>query len=231
MQAVLKRTKLTRAKDSVWASLALPWRACLEEAWTAYCAGSIPIGAVVTDQAGRIVSRGRNRIFETSADGRHLYGHRLAHAEMNALNALDYTAVDPTTCVLYTTTEPCPLCTGAIRVVRLRDVRYASRDAAGGSIDLLTANAYMRRGQVRVTGPERDDLEAIIVAMHVVFGLERWTEAWRWVVDAWEASVPCGVALGRALYRSGELHALRADGASVSAIVDTLAARLPVSPS
>lgn len=210
----------------MWISLALPWQACLEEAWMAYLAGSVPIGAVVTDQAGRIVARGRNRIYETSADGRHLYGHRLAHAEMNALNALDYTAVDPTTCVLYTTTEPCPLCTGAIRMARLRDVRYASRDAAGGSIDLLEANAYMRRGQVQVTGPERDDLEAIIVALHVAFGLDRRDAAWQWVIDAWEAEIPCGVDLGRALHQSGDLRVARAAGAPISAVVDTLAARL-----
>lgn len=211
----------------MWDSLTLPWRGCLEEDWDAYRAGSIPIGAVVTDGAGRIVARGRNRIFQADAEGRHIYGHRLAHAEMNALNALDYAAVDPAACVLYTTTEPCPLCTGAIRVVRLRDVRYASRDAAGGSIDLLQANAYMRRGQVAVAGPESADLEAIIVAMHVEFGLARRDDAWHWVVDAWDAATPCGVGLGRVLCHSGELRALRDADAPVSTVVDTLAARLP----
>jgi len=210
----------------MWDHLAPPWRGCLEEAWAAYRAGSIPIGAVVTDRAGRIVARGRNRIFQANAEGNHIYGHRLAHAEMNALNALDYAAVDPTACVLYTTTEPCPLCTGAIRVVRLRDVRYASRDAAGGSIDLLQANAYMRRGQVAVTGPENADLEAIIVAMHVEFGLARRDDAWQWVVDAWDATTPRGVALGRVLHQSGEVRALRAEGAPAATVVDTLAARL-----
>ncbi len=210
----------------MWDHLAPPWRGCMEEAWDAYRAGSIPIGAVVMDQAGHIVARGRNRIFQADAEGRHIYGHRLAHAEMNALNALDYAAVDPTACVLYTTTEPCPLCTGAIRVVRLCDVRYASRDAAGGSIDLLQANAYMRRGQVAVTGPENADLEAIIVAMHVEFGLARRDDAWQWVVDAWDATTLRGVALGRVLHHSGALRALRMTGVPAATVVDTLAARL-----
>jgi len=45
-----------------WDRLSLPWQACLEEAWSAYCASTIPIGAVVVDADGRILSRGRNRI-------------------------------------------------------------------------------------------------------------------------------------------------------------------------
>ncbi len=214
----------------MWQSLALPWRACLEEAWLAYRSGSLPIGAVVTDQDGSIIARGRNRIFEASAEGRHLYGHRLAHAEMNALNALDYAAVDPTTCVPYTTTEPCPLCTGALRVVRLRDVRYASRDPAGGSIDLLQANGYMRRGQVQVRGPERADLEAIIMALHMARSLELGHAAWQWVLEAWEAVVPAGVALGRTLHASGQLRTWGQAEAPIAWVIDDLDQRVPSGP-
>ena len=36
----------------MWADLTLPWQACLEQAWIAYCSGTIPIGAVVTDADG-----------------------------------------------------------------------------------------------------------------------------------------------------------------------------------
>src|SRR4051794_12741046 len=97
----------------LWETLTPPWQACLEEAWAAYYAGSVPIGAVITDTAGQILARGRNRMGEQDAQGNTLYGHRLAHAEVNALLALDHTAVDPAACVLYSTTEPCPLCTGA----------------------------------------------------------------------------------------------------------------------
>jgi len=35
-----------------WETLAEPWQGCLAEAWTAYCAGSLPIGAVVTEADG-----------------------------------------------------------------------------------------------------------------------------------------------------------------------------------
>jgi len=73
---------------SFWRTLAFPWQACLEEAWLAYRAGSVPIGAVVTDTSGKILSRGRNRISESIADGGYLYGQTLAHAELNTLVTL-----------------------------------------------------------------------------------------------------------------------------------------------
>ncbi len=38
-----------------------PWLLCLEEAWESRRQGSIPIGAVVLDAAGKVLARGRNR--------------------------------------------------------------------------------------------------------------------------------------------------------------------------
>src|SRR5213592_3905917 len=107
--------------------LAMPWRVCLEEAWVAYRAGSLPIGAAVVGPGGGIVGRGRNRIFETDAEEVQapcLAGHRLAHAEINALVSVDHAALSIRECVLYTTLEPCALCVGAIRMLGIHSVRY-----------------------------------------------------------------------------------------------------------
>jgi tRNA(adenine34) deaminase len=212
----------------IWAALERPWQVCLEEAWTAYRAGSIPIGAAITDAAGVIAACGRNRIYEREAEERHLHGHRLAHAEMNALNALDYRAVDPRACTLYTTTEPCPLCTGAIRMTKIGVVRYAARDTAAGSTALLEATPFMRRGGVRVVGPERADLEAIITAMHVEFSLcDGVLDRSAYLFDCWEPIIPDGVALGRNLHTSGELRRLGAMDAPIATVIDRLAELLP----
>jgi tRNA(adenine34) deaminase len=210
----------------LWNRLALPWQICLEEAWTAYCAGSLPIGAAITDAAGRVLARGRNRIYESTPDGPTLYGHRLAHAEVNALVALDYTDLDPHTCVLYTTTEPCPLCTGAIRMIGLGAVHYASRDTAAGSIALLEATPFMRRRAIRVVGPQDAALEAIIVALHTELILDPPMARPAWLMEAWEAAVPRGVALGRRLYATGDLARLREADAPAAVVVDHLAAAL-----
>jgi tRNA(Arg) A34 adenosine deaminase TadA len=107
----------------VWEELSEPWRECVKQAWEAYRASSLPIGAVVTDAHGSILSWGRNRIHERSGPPGTIFGHTLAHAELNALLSLDHCQTDPRTCVLWTTTEPCPLCAGAARISDLGELR------------------------------------------------------------------------------------------------------------
>ena len=207
----------------LWETLTPPWQACLDEAWAAYCAGSLPIGAVITDVAGQILARGRNRIFETSAENGLLCGHRLAHAEVNALVALDHATVDPLACVLYTTTEPCPLCVGATRMIGIGAVHYASRDSAAGSIGLLTATPYMRRRPIQVVGPHDPDLEAIIVGMHTERTWQRYDPRLQWVLDTWAATVPRGAALGNLLFHTGTLCQMRDERVPVPMVVNRLA--------
>lgn len=72
-------------------ALAPEWQECVRQAWDAFRAGSLPIGAVVVDATGEIVARGRNCIAEKHLHSPHLpgtpyqTGTPLAHAEMNAL--------------------------------------------------------------------------------------------------------------------------------------------------
>ena len=64
------------------------------------------MGAVVVDRDGRIVGRGRNRVFEAVAAPPHsqfVFGHRPAHAEINALIGLDHSATSIRECTLYAT--------------------------------------------------------------------------------------------------------------------------------
>ena len=204
----------------MWATLAEPWRVCLEEAWAAYLAGSVPIGAAIADEAGRVVARGRNQVFELWSGGRAIAGNRLAHAETNALNVLDPASVDPRRCTLYTTTEPCPLCCGALRMVGIGRVAYASADSGSGGLALFDATAFMRRGQPEVEGPQDARLETLIVALHVAFALapER-REEYAWLIAAREETRPEGVALGRRLAEGGVLVELRERGVGVEEMV------------
>jgi len=214
----------------LWDHLTPIWRGCIEEAWTAYQAGSLPIGAVITDHSGAILARGRNRFYETYATTETtetaplLCGHRLAHAEMNALLALDWRTVDHHTCVLYTTTEPCPLCVGAIRMTRLQEVHFAARDGAAGSVDLFTANDFMRRGQVRVFGPDNPLLETALVAMLVEFGLHQNDENTATWVERLGATVPAALHLGTQLAHTGQLRAFAAAHTPASNVLNALAA-------
>jgi tRNA(Arg) A34 adenosine deaminase TadA/predicted kinase len=204
---------------TLWNQLAAPWRVSLEQAWIAYQAGSLPIGAAITDQAGSIVGRGRNRIFEPFAEPtetRCVFGNRLAHAEMNALLSIDHLAVDVTQCTLYTTLEPCALCVGAIRMLALKEVRFAARDPAAGSVALFGATDFMRRGGVNVEQLEVPDLEAVLIAMNTDALLsiaERFNL--RPPIHRWEAAGLPGVAFGRELFASGQLRRL-ADGPGIT---------------
>jgi len=127
-----------------WSELAAPWQTCWQEAWEACRVGCVPVGAVILDENGREISRGRNRIGADAPPGQ--IGHSdLAHAEMNALIQVARTRINTHTCILYTLLEPCPLCMGAIYMVGVRTVAYAARDAFAGSINLLGATPYYSR--------------------------------------------------------------------------------------
>ena len=207
----------------LWDQLGLPWQGCLEEAWQSFCANSLPIGAVITDQNGEIIARGRNRIFETGSPDKCVQGSLLAHAEINALLALGATENTPKTNTLYSTTEPCPQCVGAIRMNRIGAVNYASRDSAAGSIKLLSATEYMRRRERKIYGPQDPALEAVIVAMHAEFRLNQGaTTENKWVLDTWGSTVPLGVALGHLAFQSGILRQLKAQRASAGDAVNQL---------
>lgn len=210
----------------MWERLSEPWRCCLEEAWAAYCAGSVPVGAVVTEQSGRVLSRGRNHTLDRAGMHGVLEGHPLAHAEVNALIALDYGQSDPHTCVLFTTAEPCPLCFGALYMSGVRELRYASRDPYAGSVDLLGTTPYLSRKPIRIVHPESVQLETVITAMATEFIMRMGVRAGPDVVlGVWNQVVPRGVQLGEALLASGWLEQMRRAGAAVSEVIDGLAAQ------
>jgi tRNA(Arg) A34 adenosine deaminase TadA len=206
----------------MWDSLSPPWQASLEEAWAAYCAGCVPIGAVITDAAGHILARGRNHILD---DGdAPVKRHELAHAELNALLSLRYTGDhhDPHTWALYTSMEPCPLCLGAFYMSGIRQLHYAARDAWAGSVNLLGTTPYLSRKPIRVTGPS-SDLETVSVALNVEYFLNDSVERAQVLFDVWRQVVPRGVALGERLYETGALRKLRAAEATAEEMIQRLA--------
>jgi tRNA(Arg) A34 adenosine deaminase TadA len=117
--------------DAAWTALDEPWRACFELSWEAYAADTIPVGAVVVDGAGHIISRGRNRIFDAEAPPGELANTWLAHAEINALAALPPARFPEH--VLYTAMEPCALCFGAALMSTVGALRFAGLDPIGAA--------------------------------------------------------------------------------------------------
>jgi len=211
----------------MWESLSLAWQTCFDEAWAAYCAGTVPIGAAVTDANGFVLSRGRNRINDREGEGEYLYGQTLAHAEINALVTLGMHGADRHECALYTTIEPCPLCIGALYMSGVRELHYASRDPFAGSVNLFGKTPYLSRKAVKVISPERVDFEivnmSLIVEYHLFLKGERLEDA---VLEAWDAVIPRGVDLGRQIYRSGELREMKEANRTAKEVLEWLEAKI-----
>jgi tRNA(adenine34) deaminase len=210
---------------TLWSTLSPPWQACIEQAWEAYCAGCVPIGACITDSAGRIATGGRNRLNEHGDARPAISGSRLAHAEVNALLALDERLVDPHTCTLYTTMEPCPLCVGALTMANIRCFHYAARDGWAGAADLVQLHGYIKGKKIVAVGPERADLENVLVALHVVYHRQRVGERERMVLDVWESVTPVGARLGLRLFDEGALPRMAELGWTAAQVVDDLCRR------
>ena len=157
---------------SHWHALGEIWQAAFEQAVFAYLRqASAPIGAVVVDDHGVIVARGANNIS----------GNRLAHAEYAALSQFPPGA-DFRKHEIYSTLEPCPMCTGAIRMCQLPAVHFAAFDPSAGSAELLNANEFMREFPCSIHPPTHPQLELAIVALVVEYrirtGHHRWRSHW-----------------------------------------------------
>lgn len=158
-------------------ALSAPWRAALEEAWTAYCEGSYAIGACNADKHGTVLARGRNRLGEArqvsgTALGGFIAGHDLGHAEINAL--LDLQIKLHPECydwTVYTTVEPCPQCAGAVAMSSIRGLSYAAPDPWAGAADILTGHRYVSRKGMRV-GRAPEEVQSAALRMVLTCFLE-----------------------------------------------------------
>lgn len=214
-------------EESSWNKLSPQWQCCIEEAWTSYCKGSLPIGAAITDEEGHLLARGRNRvyedgIYEDDRENQILRGHRLAHAEMNALLTVKWKEVNPKKCILYTTTEPCPLCVGAVRLTRIRTVHYASKDIGAGSAELFKANEFMKRAHIQVTGPEHAEMETILIAMLAEMTLRRDDDNMSLLFEEIDKAHHAGANLGKDLFNTGQLDIWKNQACSAAYIYNQL---------
>ena len=106
-------------------------RLALDEAMKAYKLGEVPIGAVIVDQDGDLISAGHN-LRETKNDA-------TAHAEMIAIQIacqkLNRWRLKDLT--LYVTLEPCPMCAGALVASRISRLVYGVYDSKAGACESI----------------------------------------------------------------------------------------------
>lgn len=122
-------------------------REAMKEAEKARAISEVPIGAVVVLD-GKVIGRGHNQR-ETTNDA-------TTHAEMLAIRdanqALDNWRLEDAE--LFVTLEPCPMCSGAIILSRIKKVYYGAADlkagTAGTLYNLLDDQRFNHQAEVEV---------------------------------------------------------------------------------
>jgi len=104
-------------------------RIALQEARAAALRGEVPIGAVVSDAAGRVLARAGNRVQELRDP--------TAHAEMLALREAARLLGDKQLegCTLTVTLEPCAMCAQAASHARIARVVFGAYDPKSGGVE------------------------------------------------------------------------------------------------
>ena len=102
----------------------------LEEAEKAYRSDEVPVGAIVTDKSGKILS--------VSHNNRENSGNPCGHAEILAI--MEAARSRPNWrlegCRLFVTLEPCLMCLGAAIQSRLDIIGFGAYDPKGGALSL-----------------------------------------------------------------------------------------------
>jgi tRNA(Arg) A34 adenosine deaminase TadA len=188
-----------------WTNLGPIWREAYQLAWEALGHGTVPVGAVLVDEAGVVRARGRNRIYDSERSNSQIAGSRLAHAEINALIDLDpegwYTSYS-----LYSILEPCLLCVGATVMSTVGRLLYAGRDPYGGADGALVGvNAHVERVPLRLEGPLDGPFGRLATLLHVAYYLERKPKGH--VVAVHQRILPEMVQAANGLLQTGVLDA------------------------
>ncbi len=145
-----------------------------------------------------------------------IYGSSLAHAEINAIvqlkrkehpNIRSYT--------LYSTTEPCILCFGAIVMGNIRHFKFAARDRHAGATRYNEHSGYIKSKNIVVEGPH-DKLEAVQIALATYYELDKNLPNHEHIISQMELDCPKGVSAGTELFSQSMLRQLVKENGSVA---------------
>jgi tRNA(Arg) A34 adenosine deaminase TadA len=160
--------------DAAWTILQPGARRSLQLAYDSLAAGGLACGAAITDASSEVFAAGRNRAYDPPGGTDALQGTPLAHAEMNTLAAVS-TYRDLSTCTLWSSHEPCSMCTAAAIFTGVGTVRYVAPDPWAIAAGHSRSSPGLARGPV-VAQPDRSSLvvgpaddERWVVAANVMF--------------------------------------------------------------
>ncbi len=132
----------------------------LKEARKAKDSGQIPVGAIIVDKDGNIISRKYNQVNEMKK--------RTAHAEMLAIEeALTlYDGINAPSWTLYVTLEPCLMCMGTIIMSHIGSVVWASPDIHINTHKILNVVPYLRTRKLAIIQNPYPDINRKAKSLH-----------------------------------------------------------------
>jgi len=193
----------------------------VELAWESTCAGSLGIGATITDGDGAIVATGRNRLYERDPGDDHLAGSALAHAEMNALAKLRLGERSDALTV-WTTLQPCLQCSAAIRMSRIGCVQVLAPDPLFRELHRMRdISPFIARYWPVHARRDADAVAAfaLLLPTHTMI-------FWDWIHDGWPSALPGIAALAEQLVATRELVDYATAGRTVDEVLASLWNRL-----
>ena len=131
----------------------------IKEALKARDKSEVPVGAIITDLDGNIISTGHNLVITDNNPG--------SHAEMNAIkNACEKLGnYRLNNTIIYSTIEPCVMCMGAIIHARIKKVVFGAFDSkwgGAGSIYSFQNNKNLNHKPEIVSGILENDCKRLL---------------------------------------------------------------------
>ena len=177
-----------------WKNLELPWKEAFLQGWIAFCNGSVPIGAIICDQNGAILTKARNHINE-----RYFPNNKVAHAETIAVQSLDSQLHnDPHSYIVYACVEPCPMCFGTIVMGNIRTIKIAARDPYSGAVEIAEFSQYVKSKKMEISF-EPGLLGAVQVTIQSYFELKNNPERSKPVLDKYTVEYNNSLILAKEL--------------------------------
>lgn len=101
----------------------------LEYAQACHETGEVPVGAIIVNEHQHIIAGAGNEVLKRK--------DVTAHAEILAIRQASQILDNErlSTCDLYVTLEPCPMCAAAISMARIRRLYFAAYDVKSGGVE------------------------------------------------------------------------------------------------
>ena len=201
----------------MWKDISWEWQKTLEQGWIAFQNGSLPIGAIITDEAGNILIAGRNETCEN-----HYPNKRTAHAEMYCVRNLD-TKKYPATREyhLYTTMEPCPMCMGTIAMGGIRKIHVAAKDRYCGALHYVNYDPFMKNQKMEIY-LEEGELEAVQLAQQGYHELRSHQGEMNKVLKQFQADCPEAIEVAQQMLLEGYLDKCVENGVPYCEVYDSI---------